>query len=573
MATPSDWSVDGPVLLLLLARGLEDVALQVLRKHLDQHFTPDSAHLHCDSCLENLASCPRRTERFQGILPVFDSHRWTALSATKDAMSWPCALPNGEEGEAYVGKLLLNLDGFSTTQRRSLLMLLMDSGLFQGILAFLTAADNIESHGQRSGRGQETSFHGSLHQLEELVANSPRWTKARELHREAFLLGTRTDPTRNLDAPFIRFRASCVRDGKHTGFRSQDAMAAIGAGTMTANEDFEIDLYGYDLEVLGLLSGQCFACGLWLGAEWRVNPRGEVYGGAERNFHCVPVGDRRCYLPHDVRNLPRLRPSTALLMLHLANPGPGELLLDPFGGVGTIAVEAACRFPALMGISSDKDPSACHTAAMHCQLAKKLGLQPGSSLETRKWDARKLKLEPHSVDFIVSDLPFLNRCDFDFQDVAGNATSTKISARQGLAQVLRSFAKVLRPQRRTGGPGLAILLVQSRHILEDALRYSDHCLRLQESAGANPRPVVIGGAACWIFILEKDKASATQNGNDAHDAGLMTAKRGRFKVFRQRSGAPPPSYLCRSCQRPGHWRDRCPILPRTKAELLRRATF
>ena len=23
----------------------------------------------------------------------------------------------------------------------------------------------------------------------------------------------------------------------------------------------------------------------------KVNPRGEVYGGAERNFHCVPVGD------------------------------------------------------------------------------------------------------------------------------------------------------------------------------------------------------------------------------------------------------------------------------------------
>ena len=35
---------------------------------------------------------------------------------------------------------------------------------------------------------------------------------------------------------------------------------------------------------------------------------------------------------------------------------------------------------------------------------------------------------------------------------AGNATG-KISARQGLAQVLRSFSKVLRPQRRTGGLG------------------------------------------------------------------------------------------------------------------------
>jgi hypothetical protein len=23
----------------------------------------------------------------------------------------------------------------------------------------------------------------------------------------------------------------------------------------------------------------------------QVNPRGEIYGGAERNFHCVPVGE------------------------------------------------------------------------------------------------------------------------------------------------------------------------------------------------------------------------------------------------------------------------------------------
>ena len=29
-----------------------------------------------------------------------------------------------------------------------------------------------------------------------------------------------------------------------------------------------------------------------------------------------------------------------------------------------------------------QDPSACHTAAMHCKLAKKLGLQPGDTAET-----------------------------------------------------------------------------------------------------------------------------------------------------------------------------------------------
>ncbi|CAK9106105.1 unnamed protein product [Durusdinium trenchii] len=321
---------------------------------------------------------------------------------------------------------------------------------------------------------------------------------------------------------------------------------------------------------MGFFSDELFVCGIWLQDEWRVNPRGELHNGADRNFHCVPVGDRRPYLPHDVRNLPRLRPSTALLMLKMAKPCPGERLLDPFGGVGTIAVEAACRFPGLLCISSDKDPSACHTASLHCQLAKKMGvLQPGSSLERRQWDARKLKLADHSVDLVVSDLPFLNRCDFDFHE-KGREGST--SARQGLAAVLRELSRMLRGVWSSGTPGLAILLVQSRHILEDALRYSDGCLRLQDPtrrgirAGSapdpNPRPVVIGGAACWIFVLE-NTTKQTEPGSSGKPS----------LPFRQQRGAPPASYVCRSCQQPGHWRDRCPIRPRSRAEISRRATI
>ncbi|CAJ1417477.1 unnamed protein product, partial [Effrenium voratum] len=217
--------------------------------------------------------------------------------------------------------------------------------------------------------------------------------------------------------------------------------------------------------------------------------------------------------------------------------------------VGTIAVEAACRFPGLICISSDKDATACHTAAAHCQLAKKLGaLQIGSSLEHRRWDARKLKLEDNSVNLIVSDLPFLNRCDFDFDGSQG--------ARQGLAAVLREMARVL------AGSGRAVLLVQSRHMLEDALRYSAGCgLELQESCQGqrNPRAVLIGGAACWVFLLHQVKPSAEP--------------RGVKQPFRKRQGAPPAGYVCRCCELPGHWRDRCPVQRTPAAQLARRATI
>eukprot|EP00439_Symbiodinium_sp_Y106_P061611 s1841_g9.t1 len=123
----------------------------------------------------------------------------------------------------------------------------------------------------------------------------------------------------------------------------------------------------------------------------------------------------------------------------------------------------------------------------------------GSSNASRRWDARKLRLEENSVDLVVSDLPFLNRCDFNFHDDPGGGPS----ARVGLSSVVRELSRVLRPTRRTGGPGQAILLVQSRHIFEDALKYSEGCgLRLQDRL-PNPRPVVIGGAACWVFLLQQ----------------------------------------------------------------------
>eukprot|EP00439_Symbiodinium_sp_Y106_P021075 s1841_g2.t1 len=384
-------AVGGPALLLLAARGLEDQAAEVFLESLEsaQQLPFTEAHWHSNQCSELPEGCPRlrRAESLR-----FERHA-RACPASVPSPPVPCLLPSlrgriaplesasqgstpqVEEGEAFVGKLLLRLEGLSAAQRRAVLSAALRSGLFQGVFSFLTAAEPIDSSGRRQGRGTETNFLGSLAQVEAAVASADAWPAARALHREAAELSGL--PVRAL----TKFRASCVRDGQlHKGFRSQDVMAAIGAGALAANPDLEIDLYDYELEVFGFLAGSSFACGLWLGPEWRVTSQGTVQGGAERNFHVVPVGDRRLHLPYDVRNLPRLRPSTALLLLSLARPGRGETLLDPFGGVGTIAIEAACQFEGLTGISSDKDPTAAHTAAAHSRLAVASGaLQPGGN--------------------------------------------------------------------------------------------------------------------------------------------------------------------------------------------------
>ena len=43
-------------------------------------------------------------------------------------------LPKGEQGEAFVGKLLLRLDGLSGVERQALLRKVLQSPLVQGVL-------------------------------------------------------------------------------------------------------------------------------------------------------------------------------------------------------------------------------------------------------------------------------------------------------------------------------------------------------------------------------------------------------------------------------------------------------
>ena len=87
---------------------------------------------------------------------------------------------------------------------------------------------------------------------------------------------------------------------------------------------WRVDLYGYDVELFGTLCDGHFACGLLLGGEWR-----DTASPGRRQFGVAPFTEAaaRPYLrgSRSPWYMPRLRPSTALLLLKLAL----ELLLDP----------------------------------------------------------------------------------------------------------------------------------------------------------------------------------------------------------------------------------------------------
>lgn len=430
----------------------------------------------------------------EGRLSALPVSRCPATDATSCGALGVAAQGHQGDGASFVGKLLLRLDGLSDAERWSLCHKVQQSPVIQGALACLAVATDIQPEGRWEG-GEPCVCEGALAQLRDVVAQASRWESAREIVSESLGCGI---------GEGARFRASGVRDGVlHRGYRSQDMMAAMASGAQLANASWQICSHNYDVEVFGFLSDGIFSCGIWLGGEWQLTNEGNVKNAQDRHFNVVPYGDRRPYLPQSMPQLLSFRPSTALLMTLVGRPRVGEVLLDPFGGIGTIALEAACRFGGLTCITSDKDPTLYNVASTHCAVARKNGyLQPTSTLKSRHYDARKMKVKDCSIDLVVSELPSLSK----FCVKGGVATQ---SVTEGLGAVVQELCRILRTERAGGGgAGLAILLVQNRRLVTDALAACPNLMLelvppSEPYCETNPRLVMIGDITCFLFVLRR----------------------------------------------------------------------
>ncbi|GMI38777.1 hypothetical protein TeGR_g4416 [Tetraparma gracilis] len=109
----------------------------------------------------------------------------------------------------------------------------------------------------------------------------------------------------------------------------------------------------------------------------------------------------RPYKRSIIHDSPSLRPSLARAVLSLLSLPPGGVFLDPVGGSGTLALEAADLFPHSLCLSSDLDPLSGLCAARN---ARDL---PADSL---RMDARKLALRAGVADGAAADLPYGRMC-------------------------------------------------------------------------------------------------------------------------------------------------------------------
>ena len=144
-----------------------------------------------------------------------------------------------------------------------------------------------------------------------------------------------------------------------------------------------------------------------------------------------------------------LRPTVAAAMVQLAELKPGQTVLDPLCGAGTILAEAqAIRdrdFPrsplSLWG--GDLDQASVRGA--------RANLKPAQPLLVH-WDARQLPLLDQQVDCIISNPPFGKQL----------GKPQEISSLYG--QLAREFQRVLKPG------GRAVLLVADDRALREAVR-------------------------------------------------------------------------------------------------------
>ncbi len=181
-----------------------------------------------------------------------------------------------------------------------------------------------------------------------------------------------------------------------------------------------------------------------------------------------------------VHHLPgAVNATIAAAMVELTRPRPGDRVLNPLCGSGTLLVERLARGPAAGALGCDLDPDALMGARTNLAAA---GLDGRAALA--RMDAVRLGLHDGGVDVLLADLPYGHRMG-SHED---NATL---------------YPAVLREAARVAAPGARLV------VLTHELRLFEHCL-----AGARPwwRPerstqVFQKGHHPVIHVLRRERAA------------------------------------------------------------------
>lgn len=318
------------------------------------------------------------------------------------------------------------------------------------------------------------------------------------------------DAKRRGDAP-LSFRVSCTRtySKRYKHWKRDDIMTSL-ANLIVPSDDlklgddpWKVDLKKHDFEVLAIIHETALTVGIVLRPYQLLKVK--TYSSGRLAPDITPPYITGLGSSEDII---RLRPSTASLLLHLAQVKKGEIVLDPCSGIGTIPVEASLS--GTVGVGGDralKTEDFARLATKYLASSEELSSRKGTAgaANFATWDATLLPIREEVVDCIISDLPFGSKC----------LSAKKLS--RFLPLLMSECARVLRP---TTGRCVLLCGPGSCQSVVDAI-----CMQ-KTTSGSNAFectsifPANIGGLVAWIVIVRRGEGSFIRSSN--HRDGVRT---------------------------------------------------
>jgi len=256
------------------------------------------------------------------------------------------------------------------------------------------------------------------------------------------------------DDDVFSFRVTANRVGKKQSITSPDAERHFG-GVVNDVTHWKVDLSNYVFEVLVTL-------------------------GVDNLMVCVSLTNMSLHHRNITHfGITTLRSTIAYNMVMMCDVQPGDVVIDPMCGCGSIPIEGSSDWKSSFFLAGDNAHPAVVRAISNVNFLNKQSVN--HLVDVLKWDCTNLPLKTASIDVFVTDLPF------------GKRVGTRTDNRELYPSILRELARVSRPVTAR-----ACLLTYDKRSIVKAIASVSHLWKIRHSMFIN-----IGGLKAVVHLLRR----------------------------------------------------------------------
>ncbi|KAI9297086.1 hypothetical protein K502DRAFT_347378 [Neoconidiobolus thromboides FSU 785] len=191
------------------------------------------------------------------------------------------------------------------------------------------------------------------------------------------------------------FRVSVDKNNfKHPNLKSQDIAGFIGFSALSSDQinftNLKVDLKYHQLDISADLIPTKSSEGYLTLVLGIINTKLNLNNGSYLRRNRIESGRTS------------IKPTIAYCLSRYAGIKPGDIVLDPCCGVGTIPIEASCSYqPQAYYLAGDIEESSIYSkACINIKYSKV------KNVELIQWNSKSLPIKSNSVDKVISDLPW-----------------------------------------------------------------------------------------------------------------------------------------------------------------------